>query len=257
MLATTELLPEFCMEFEKLNLGWVSSTEVVTMEVDSTLEQYIRKGQLKDDKIQEMKEQIKEENAPGFSVDEPGMLCYKKHLCVPEVKEIRELILHEAHDSAYSIHPGSTKMYHDLKSRYWWYGMKRAIAEYVALCDNCQRHKAEQQRPAGLLQPLKIPQWKWEEISMDFIVGLPTMQSGYDCIWLIVDRFSKVAHFIPVKTTYKGAKLAELYIARIVCLHGVPKKIVSDRGTQFTSRFWENLHEAMDTKLNFSSAYHP
>jgi hypothetical protein len=87
------------------------------------------------------------------------------------------------------------------------------------------------------LQPLKIPQWKWEEISTGFIVGLPTTQSGYDSIWVIVDRFSKVAHFISVKTTYKGAKLAELYIARIVCLHGVPKNIVSDRGTQFMSRF--------------------
>jgi transposase InsO family protein len=92
---------------------------------------------------------------------------------------------------------------------------------------------------------------------MDFIVGLPTKQSGYDSIWVIVDRFSKVAHFIPVKTTCKGAKLVELYIARIVCLHGVPKKIVSDRGTQFMSRFWEKVHEAMDTRLNFSSAYHP
>jgi transposase InsO family protein len=87
--------------------------------------------------------------------------------------------------------------------------------------------------------------------------GLPTTQSGYDSIWAIVDRFSKVAHFIPVKTTYKGARLVELYIARTVCLHGVPKKIVSDRGTQFRSRFWERLHEAMDTKLNFSSVYHP
>jgi hypothetical protein len=148
-------------------------------------------------------------------------------------------------------------MYHDLKSRYWWYGMKRDIAKYVALCDNCQRVKVERQKPAGLLQPLKIPKWKWEEISMCFIVGLPKTQSGYDSIWVIVDRLSKVAHFIPVKTTYKGSKLAELYIERIVCLHGVPKKIVFDRGTQFTSKFWEKLHESMDTKLNFSSAYHP
>jgi hypothetical protein len=171
------------------------------------------------------------------------MLWYKKHICVPEIKEIRESILHEAHDSAYSIHPGSTKMYHDLKSRYWWYGMKRAIAE--------------RQRPAGLLQPLEIPEWKWEEISMDFIVGFPKTQRGYDSIWVIVDRLSKVVHFILVKTTYKGSKLAELYMARIVCLHGVPKKIVSDQGTQFTSKFWEKLHEAMDTRLNFSSAYHP
>jgi hypothetical protein len=136
MLATRELLPEFCTEF-------VSNTEVVEMEVDSTLEQDIRKGQLEDAKIHEIKEQIKEDKAPGFSIDDQGTLWYKKRICIPEIKEIRESMLREAHDLAYSIHPGSTKMYHDLKSRYWWYGMKRAIAEYVALCDNCQRVKAE------------------------------------------------------------------------------------------------------------------
>jgi transposase InsO family protein len=92
---------------------------------------------------------------------------------------------------------------------------------------------------------------------MDFIVGLPLMPTGYDSIWVIVDLLTKVAHFIPVKTTHSGARLAELYMSRIVCLHGVPKKIVSDRGTQFTSCFWEKLLESMDTKLNFSSAYHP
>jgi hypothetical protein len=108
-----------------------------------------------------------------------------------------------------------------------------------------------------LLQPLKIPEWKWEEIEMDFIVGLPRTQAGYNSIWVIVDRLTKVAHFTPVKTTYSSAKLAELYMSRIVSLHGVPKKIVSDRGSQFKSKFWEKLHESMDTKLNFSSAYHP
>jgi transposase InsO family protein len=92
---------------------------------------------------------------------------------------------------------------------------------------------------------------------MDFIVGLPRTQSGYDSIWVIVDQLTKVAHFIPVRTTYFGLQLAELYVSRIVCLHGVPKKIVSDRGTQFTSRFWERLHEALDTQPHFSSTYHP
>jgi hypothetical protein len=92
---------------------------------------------------------------------------------------------------------------------------------------------------------------------MDFIVGLPRTQAGYDSIWVIVDRLTKAAHFILVKTTYSGAKLAELYMSRIVCLHGVPKKIMLDRGSQFTSKFWEKLHESMDTKLNFSSTYHP
>jgi hypothetical protein len=113
--------------------------------------------------------------------------------------------------------------------------MKRDVVEYVALCDTCQRVKAEHQRPAGLLQPLKILEWKWKETDMDFIVGLPCTQSGYDSIWVIVDRLTKVAHFILVKST--GAKLAELYMAIIVCLHGVPKRIVSDRGLQFTSKF--------------------
>jgi transposase InsO family protein len=117
--------------------------------------------------------------------------------------------------------------------------------------------KVEHQRPARLVQPLKIPELKWEEIGMDFIVGLPRTQAGYDSIWVIVDHLTKVAHFIPVKTTYSGAKLTELYKSRIVYLHGVPKKIMSDRGSQFTSKFWEKLHESMDTKLNFSSAYHP
>jgi hypothetical protein len=176
---------------------------------------------------------------------------------VPDVDHLREKILQEAHDSAYSIHPGSTKMYQNLKERYWWCGMKNDVAAHVALCDVCKRVKAEQQRPASLLQPLKVPERKWEEIGMDFIMGLPRTRDGYDSIWVIVDRLTKVAHFILVKTTYTGAWLAELYISRIVCLHGVSKKIVSDRGTQFTSRFWKKLHESMDTKLNFSSAYLP
>ncbi|WVZ97506.1 hypothetical protein U9M48_043033 [Paspalum notatum var. saurae] len=138
------------------------------------------------------------------------------------LKVIKKLILSEAHDTAYSIHPGSTKMYHDLKERFWWYGMKRAVAEYVAVCDTCQRVKAEHQRPAGLLQPLKIPEWKWEEISMDFIVGLPRTQKGYNSIWVVVDRLTKVAHFIPVNYLF-GCK----------------------------------LHDSLDSKLRFGTAYHP
>jgi hypothetical protein len=135
--------------------------------------------------------------------------------------------------------------------------MKREVVEYVALCDTCQRVKVEHQHPGRLLQPLKVPEWKWEEIGMDFIVGVPITQRGYDSIWVIVDRLTKVAHFIPNKTTYTGPQLVELYILRIVCLHGVPKKIVSDRGTHFSSKFWERPHELMDTKLNFILAYHP
>jgi hypothetical protein len=121
---------------------------------------------------------------------------------VPNVKELKDKILREAHESTYSIHPGGNKMYHDLKATYWWHGMKRDIVEYVALCDTCQQVKAEHQRPTGLLQSLQVTEWKWEDIAMDFIVGLPRTQSGYDSILVIVDRLTKVAHFIPVKMTY-------------------------------------------------------
>jgi hypothetical protein len=156
---------------------------------------------------------------------------FKNRICVLEIDSLCETILKEAHDLFYSIHPGSTKMYQDMKQKYWWYGLKKDVASHEALCGVCQRVKAEHQRPAGLLHPLKIHEWKWEEIGMDFIVGLPRMSTRYESIWVIVDRLTKVAHFIPVKTTYSGAKLAELYMAWIVCSHGVPKKIVSDWGS--------------------------
>jgi hypothetical protein len=102
-----------------------------------------------------------------------------------------------------------------------------------------------------------VPEWKWVKIIMDFIMGLLRTKSGYHSSWVIVDRQTKVAHFIPVKTTYSGLQLAELYMLRIVCLHGVPRKTMSNKGTQFTLRFWERLHESLDTQLHFSSAYHP
>jgi hypothetical protein len=229
----------------------------VAMEVEPTIESEIREKQLKDPKLMEIRQLIRENKTSDFSKDSQVTLWLGKWVCVPDQKNIKELILREAHDSTYSIHPGSTKMYKDLKTQYWWYGMKRDITEYISFCDTCQRVKAEHQRPTWLLQPLKIPEWRWEKIGMDFIVGLPRTQASYDLIWVIVDRLTKVAHFVPIKMIYSGAKLAELYMSWIVCLHGVPKMIVSDRASQFTSKFWEKPHESMDTKLNFSSAYHP
>jgi hypothetical protein len=248
---------EIVEDFRRLNLGIVAHIEGVTIEVESTLEKEICNGQIGDAKIQEIKDLITKGRGPEFTEDEQGTIWFKDQICFPEIDSLRETILKEAHDSDYSIHPGSTTMYQDLKQKYWWYGLKRDVAAHVAKCDVCQRVKAEHQRPARLLHPLKIPEWKWEEIGIDFIVGLLCTPAGYDSIWVIVDRLTKVAHFIPVRTNYTGAKLAELYITRIVCLHGVPKKILSDRGSQFTSQFWKKLHESLDTQLNFSSVYHP
>jgi hypothetical protein len=257
MLAAHSMPYEQAKEFDRLSLGFLNNTQGVTIELEPTLEQDIRKGQKDDEKINEIRQLIVDGKGKDFREDAEGVVWFKDRLCVPDIKSIRELILKEAHETAYSIHPVIEKMYQDLKKRFWWYGMKREIAEYVAVCDSCQRIKAEHQRPAGLLQPLQIPQWKWDEIGMDLIVGLPRTRTGYDSIWVVVDRLTKAAHFIPVKTTYNSAVLAELYMSRIVCLHGISKKIVSDRGTQFTSHFWQQLHEALGTHLKFSSAYHP
>lgn len=148
-------------------------------------------------------------------------------------------------------------MYQDLKQRFWWSGMKKQVAEYVASCLTCQKAKIEHQKPAGLLHSLGVPQWKWDSISMDFVGALPKTQSKFDSIWVIVDRLTKSTHFIPVRTNYNVAKLAEIYIAEIVKLHGVPSSIVSDRDPNFTSHFWGELQEALGTKLRLSSAYHP
>jgi hypothetical protein len=136
-------------------LGFVNNA--VELTIEPTLEQDIRKGQLEDEKLKEIAENVVVEKAPGFRLDENDTLWFGKIICVPEVKAIHDTILREAHDSAYSIHPRSTKMYLDLKEKYWWHGLKRNVAEYVTICDTCQRVKAEHQRPAGLLQLLKIP----------------------------------------------------------------------------------------------------
>jgi hypothetical protein len=177
-----QLTDEIVEDFRRLNLGIVTHIEGVTIDVEPTLEQEIRKGQTRDARIQEIKDLITEGRGPEFTEDEQGTIWFKDRIGVPETDNLRETILKEAHDSDYSIHPGSTKMYQDLKLKYWWYGLKRDVAAHVAMCDVCQRVKAEHQRPAGLLHPLKIPEWKWEEIGMDFITRLPRTLKGYDSI---------------------------------------------------------------------------
>ena len=156
-----------------------------------------------------------------------------------------------------TIHPGSTKMYQDLRQRFWWTRMKREIAQFIANCDVCRRVKAEHQRPAGTLQPLAIPEWKWDKVGMDFITGFPRTKKGNNAISVVVDRLSKVAHFLPVRESITASQLADLYISRIVSLHGVPLEINSDRGSLFTSHFWESFQTAMGTHLSFSTAFHP
>jgi hypothetical protein len=135
--------------------------------------------------------------------------------------------------------------------------MKFDIVKYVAACGVCQLVKAEHKRFAGLLKPLEIPEWKWEHITMDFVVGLPRTSRGKDAIWVVVHQITKSTHFIPMKTTNSTEELVPLYMKEVLRLHGVPKSIVSGRDSKFVSKFWQSLHNALGTKLSLSVAFHP
>ena len=149
--------------------------------------------------------------------------------------------MEEVHHSSYTIHPGSTKMYQDLKEFFWWEGTKKDVAEFVSKCLVCQQVKAEHQKSVGLFQRIDILEWKWKRITMDFVTRLPKSSKGYDLIWVIVDRLNKSAHFFPVKTTYSKTQYAKIYLEMIISLHGVPLSIILDRGPQFTTQFWRSF----------------
>ncbi|GJY24481.1 reverse transcriptase domain-containing protein [Tanacetum coccineum] len=148
-------------------------------------------------------------------------------------------------------------MYQDLKKLYWWPNMKAIIAEYVGKCLTCSRVKVECQKPSGLLVQPEIPMWKWERITMDFVIKLPKTSNGHDTIWVIVDRLTKSAHFIPTRETDSMETLTRLYIKEIVSRHGVPIFVISDRDSNFISRFWQSLQNALGTQLDMSTVYHP
>ncbi|GJW43277.1 putative reverse transcriptase domain-containing protein [Tanacetum coccineum] len=164
-----------------------------------------------------------------FEVRSDGTKCLKGRVWLPLFGGLRGLIMLESHKSKYSIHPGSDKIYHDLRKLYWWPNMKADIATYVSKCLTCAKVKAEHQKPSGLLQQPEIPVWKWERITMDFITKLPRTPYGYDSIWVI----------------------------EIVCRHGVPMSIILDRDPHFASRFWRSLQKSLWTNLDMSTAYLP
>lgn len=173
--------------------------QLYTLQIKPILQENIKSRQETDEFLHKMKKVFEAGKPLEFKIHEDGFVWFHNRLCVPDDEEIRKEILIEAHSTPYTIHPGSTKMYRDLKGVFWWNNMKRDIAKIVSECDVCQRIKAEHQRPAEYLQPLEIPVWKCEQISMDFISGLPRTSIGYDSLWVIVDRLTKSAHFILVK----------------------------------------------------------
>nr|GEX17623.1 retrotransposon protein, putative, Ty3-gypsy subclass [Tanacetum cinerariifolium] len=166
-----------------------------------------------------------------FHLDEDNVLWQGTRLVVPNDATLREALLTEAHSSLFSVHP--------------------------ARCLICQQVKIEHQWASGLLQQLDIPVWKWDEISMEFVTGLPRTQRRHDAVWVVVDRLTKSAHFLPIRKDYSVSMLAEIFQQEIVRLHGTPSAIVSDRDPRFASRFWKGLQKAWGTRLKFNTAFHP
>ncbi|XP_071933774.1 uncharacterized protein [Coffea arabica] len=208
-----------------------------SLSLKSPLLEHIKEAQKTDPMIQKNLEKVQKGETLDFKLGSEGVLRFRDRIVVPADEKIRKEILEESHRSKYTIHPGVTKMYHDVKGLYWWEGLKKNVAEFVQRCLICQQVKAEHQKPSGLLQPLEIPEWKWEHITMDFVTGLPRSQKGFDTIWVIVDRLTKSAHFLPVSMSFSLEKLVKLYTEEILRLHGISVSIVSDRDPSLNLQF--------------------
>jgi hypothetical protein len=166
-----------------------------------------------------------------------GILWYKKRVYVPNSFELKSVILKEIHNVPYAGHPRYHKIISVVKIEYYWPDMKRESVDFIARWLECQKVKVEHRHPAGLIQPLPILEWKWEVVTMDFIMGFPKMIKQHDAIMVVVDKITKVAHFIPMKTTHKATNVVDIYMREVACLHGIPKTIVSNRDPNFTSKF--------------------
>jgi hypothetical protein len=207
--------------------------------------------------VAKLQQRERPQTKESYTLGTDGLLLYKNRVYVPNVRELKLAILNEMHNMAYARHPGYQKTVAVVKSHYFWLGMKKEIVEYIARCMECQKVKAEHRYPAGLLQPLPIPEWKWNVVTMDFITELPRTNKQHDSIMVVVDNLTKDAHFIPLKTTHKEADVANIFLKEVACLHGIPKTIVSDRDSKFTSNFWKGLFKGFRMNLNFSTLYHP
>jgi transposase InsO family protein len=180
-----------------------------------------------------------------------------KRLAIPNNKELRTLLLHECHDSIIVGHLGTEKTLELVQRNYFWPRMGKDIKNYVTSCDSCQRNKASNQAPAGLLQPLDIPERRWDHITMDFVVQLPKTTKKHDAIVVFVEKLSKRTYFIPTTTDVTAPQVAEIFFNTIFKNHGLPKVIISDRDPKFTSRFWKALFEKLGTKFAMSTSHHP
>lgn len=196
-----------------------------------------------------------EERVKAALEDQAGpSSCPPDHLFVPQT--LRSDVLQWAHNSRLTCHPGSQCTRDVLLQRFWWSTLERDTREFVNACPVCNQHKPSHQAPAGLLQPLSVPHRPWSHISLDFVTGLP-LSNKHTTILTVVDRFSKIAHFVPLPKLPSAKETAELVLLHVFRLHGFPTDVVSDRGPQFTSVFWREFCTLIGATASLSSGFHP
>ena len=181
---------------------------------------------------------------------------FRHRLCIPNNKDLKNSILREAHDIPIAGHAGYIKTYALMHQSFYWPGMKRDVLQYVVRCLTCQKIKAKHVKYPRKLHPIEAPQMKWECVSMDFITGLP-MSRGFDSIFVVVDMLTKVTHLFPVCKDYFAKDVAHVFMQGVFLHHGLPRRIISDRDSKFTSNFWKALFQATGTQLAYNTAYHP
>ncbi|PNY13662.1 retrotransposon-related protein [Trifolium pratense] len=207
--------------------------------------------------IQKLAQEVQNSSTskPGFHIKQ-GVLLYHDRLVISPNSPSIPWLLEEFHNTPSGGHSGFLRTYRRLADSLYWVGMQKSVRDYVRSCDVCQRQKYSATSPGGLLQPLPIPNNVWEDLSIDFITGLPKSK-GYEAILVVVDRLSKYSHFILLKHPYTAKTIAEIFMKEVVRLHGIPNSIISDRDPLFVSHFWLELFKLQGTKLKMSSAYHP
>ena len=183
-------------------------------------------------------------------------MLYRGKRYVPEGDELWLQLIQEYHDTMLAGHPGRAKTYDLLDRQYYWKDMRKQVDQYVRNCHSCQCSRTSRHATFGVVRPLPVPENTWEDISMDFVVGLPECE-GFDVVWVVVDRLSKMRHFIPCHTMIDAVGLAKLFYREVVRLHGLPKSVVSDRGPQFVSTFWGQICSRLGIDRRMSTAFHP
>ena len=187
---------------------------------------------------------------------EDGLLLFRGKVYVPNESELHRKIVQVHHDSLPTGHPGRWKTYELVSRNYWWPGMSTFVEKYVSACDTCMRTKNSSHRPLGLLQPNSVPTAPWQEITCDFITQLPPSGEA-DAIFVVVDRLTKQAHFAPTRSDVSAEQTADLFIQHVWKLHGTPRKVISDRGPQFASKFLQEVFIRLGITSALSTAYHP